>query len=118
MAAAAAAAPAGEPGLGRGEDGDGAGAAMAAGAPPPARLALVEAGDWARGARDCSCRPAPLPLAVGGREWGPRQAPRRPPTPHFSVPPFSHRPVFEHLDGRSSSDVRASQPIVQMGKQA
>lgn len=86
----------------------GAAPAVAPGAPPPARLILAEAGDWARGARDSRRGPAPLPLAVGGRE-GEREAPPRlpggshlqfRPTPHRH-PPFcvsaGRRPICEHL---------------------
>lgn len=96
--------------------GMGAALAVAPGAPPPARLTLAEAGDWARGARDSSGGPAPLPLAVGGREGG-RHCPNslrrsrlQHPTP--SPPPFTLHPLLERPAGHTFGDVRASLPIV------
>lgn len=117
-AVAAAAAGAGERDPGRGRDRDGGGAAVAAGAPPPSRLILVEAGDWARGARDCHGGLVPLPLAVGGRPGGegagrcpgsPRRSRLRPrPSPRLASPsPLSPPPPppFKHFAGHSSGDV-------------
>lgn len=53
----------------------GAAPAVAPGAPPPARLILAEADDWARGARDSRRGPAPLPLAMGRRGESARRRP-------------------------------------------